>query len=59
MLSGGRLPFHLDLMPSWIAASVATRTFSVMALSVLGQMMQALYLAGEFSFMLEGSQMWV
>ena len=52
------MPFHLDLMPSWIAASVATRTFSVMALSVLGQMMQALYLAGEFSFMLEGSQMW-
>ena len=54
----GFLPFHLALMPSWVAASMAASTFLVMAVSLLGQMIQALYFLGDFSSMLDGSQMW-
>ena len=37
---------------------MAASTFLVMAVSLLGQMMQALYFLGDFSSMLDGSQMW-
>ena len=54
----GFFPFHLDLMPSWVAASMAASTFLVIAVSLLGQMMQALNFSGELPSMLAGSQIW-